>query len=113
MILNAGTKLRHGDVLVAVSKNVSSSDKFILVEQFPEKVISIKIKYNKKSKRNLLELFVMIGHTIGNRHKPIATDSKSRKITFPIDNDSEIQIFQKLFEEIADQDGINNRTSHF
>ena len=102
LILNTGTKLRHGDVLMAASKNVSSPDKFILVEQFPEKVISIKIK-EKKSKRGLLELLILIGHTIGNRHKPIAIDSKSRKISFPIDNDSEIQIFQKLLEEISDR----------
>jgi urease accessory protein UreE len=103
LILNEGTKLRHGDVLMAASKNVSSPDKFILVEQFPEKVISIKIKEKMKSKRDLVELLILIGHTIGNRHKPIAIDSKSRKISFPIDNDFEIQIFQKLLEEISDR----------
>ncbi|MEK6971302.1 MAG: Urease accessory protein, partial [Thermoproteota archaeon] len=47
---NDSTKLNHGDVLIL-------EDRFILVEQIPEKIISIKIKQNS----NQTELLVLLG----------------------------------------------------
>ena len=84
---NGSTKLNHGDVLIL-------EDKFILVEQIPEKVISIKIKQNS----NQTELLVLLGHIIGNRHRPIAIDKQI--IMFPIQADSELDLFKSLFSEI-------------
>ena len=84
---NDSTKLNHGDVLI-------SEDRFILVEQIPEKVISIKIKQNS----NQTELLVLLGHIIGNRHRPIAFDKQT--ILFPIQADSELDLFKNLFSEI-------------
>ena len=50
----SGTKIHHGDI---VSENLE----FIMVEQEPEKVITIKFKGYGSS-----DLFLFIGHTIGN-----------------------------------------------
>ncbi|MBI2006357.1 MAG: Urease accessory protein [Nitrosopumilales archaeon] len=87
LLFNDSTKLNHGDVLI-------SEGKFILVEQIPEKVISIKIKQNS----NQTELLVLLGHIIGNRHRPIAIDKQT--ILFPIQADSELDLFKSLFSEI-------------
>jgi len=86
---NDGTRLNHGDVLI-------SEEKFILVEQLPEKVISIKIKQNS----NQTELLVLLGHIIGNRHRPITIDAQT--IMFPIQADSELELFKNLFSEIIE-----------
>ncbi|MEX1997037.1 MAG: Urease accessory protein, partial [Nitrosopumilaceae archaeon] len=91
--LKSGTKLQHGDILL------STPEKFIIVEQLPEKVISIRIK--KKESKNLLKLCMMIGHIIGNRHRPIAIDEKGT-ISFPIQADSEIDVFRRLLHSIMD-----------
>jgi len=93
LILKSGTKLQHGDILLSTSK------KFIIVEQLPEKVISIRIK--KKEPKNLLKLCMMIGHIIGNRHRPIAIDEKGT-ISFPIQADSEIEVFRRLLHSVMD-----------
>ncbi|MEX0656281.1 MAG: Urease accessory protein [Nitrosopumilaceae archaeon] len=86
---NDGTKLNHGDVLIL-------EEKFILVEQIPEKVISIKIKQNS----NQTELLVLLGHIIGNRHRPITIDKQT--IMFPIQADSELELFKNLLAEFLE-----------
>ncbi len=93
LILKSGTKLQHGDILL------STPEKFIIVEQLPEKVISIRIK--KKEPKNLLKLCTMIGHIIGNRHRPIAIDEKGT-ISFPIQADSEVDVFRRLLHNTVD-----------
>ena len=91
-ILDSEHKLRNGDVLY------SNPEKFIVIEQIPEKVISIKIK---KIQANSEEILVKLGHIIGNRHRPIQIDNNGR-IFFPILSDSELDTFRKLFTEIID-----------
>ncbi len=90
LILDSGTRLHHGDVIV-------SNLKFIIIEQLAEKVLSIKIKKLEKKPIGL----VILGHTIGNRHKPIRiTDDV---IVFPIQSDSEVEIFERLLSDVIDQ----------
>jgi len=91
-ILDSEHKLRNGDVLY------SNPEKFIVIEQIPEKVISIKIK---KITANSEEILVKLGHIVGNRHRPIQID-KNGQILFPIFADSELDTFKKLFSEIID-----------
>lgn len=86
---NGSTKLNHGDVLI-------SEDRFILVEQIQEKVISIKIKQNS----NQTKLLVLLGHIIGNRHRPIAIDKQT--VMFPIQADSELDLFKNLLAEFLE-----------
>ena len=85
---DAGNVLLHGDIL-------KDNKKIILVEQIPEKVISVRLK-NKTLFP--VELLVLIGHIIGNRHRPVSI--KNNVVSFPINVDSELETFQKLFSEI-------------
>ncbi len=88
--LVSGKILHHGDV-------ITNNEKFILVEQLPEKVISVRLKNKTLAP---IDLFVLIGHMIGNRHRPISI--KNDVISFPIQADSELEVFQKLFADIID-----------
>lgn len=85
LVLEAGGRLHHGDVLIA-------KEKFILVEQLPERVVSVRIK--KGDVERMVGLATLIGHTIGNRHRPIAVDHGT--ISFPIQAESEVDVFRKL-----------------
>ena len=92
VVIDSTKKLHNGDVLL------SNPEKFILVEQIPEKVISIKIKKPNENP----EVLVTLGHIIGNRHRPIQID-KDEKIIFPILAESEFDVFKNLFSKIIDQ----------
>lgn len=85
IVLERGSKLRHGDIL----KHGAS---FIVIYQTPEKVITV------KTKEDTLELAVLLGHIIGNRHRPISLEGRS--VTFPIQAESELEVFQRLFAPI-------------
>lgn len=82
LVLEPGSRLHHGDVL--------AGEKFIVVEQLPEKVVSIRLKSDSKT----IDISALIGHTIGNRHRPIAVDHGT--ISFPIQAESEVDTFKKL-----------------
>jgi len=84
--LEPGVKLRHGDV-------IKNGDTRIVVEQLPEKIITVRLK-NKK----MTDVMVLLGHIIGNRHRPISV--KNDEISFPIQADSEKEVFTKLFQSI-------------
>ncbi len=84
--LKSGIKLRHGDV-------IKNGDMKIVVEQLPEKIITVRLK-NKK----MTDVMVLLGHIIGNRHRPISI--KNDEISFPIQADSEKEVFTKLFQSI-------------
>ncbi len=85
--LDSGIKLQHGDI-------IGNNETKIIVEQIPEKVISVKLKENNEN------IAILLGHIIGNRHRPISIEDKM--ILFPIQEDSELEIFQRLFKEIID-----------
>ncbi len=84
-VLESGTKLQHGDI-------ISESDEIILIEQLPEKILVVKFKENRK------DLFLLVGHIIGNRHRPISI--RNETISFPIHDDSEMGLFERLFHEV-------------
>ena len=85
--LDSSIKLQHGDI-------IGNNETKIIVEQIPEKVISVKLKENNEN------IAILLGHIIGNRHRPISIEDKM--ILFPIQEDSELEIFQRLFKEIID-----------
>ncbi len=87
--LAPGVKLRHGDIF-------QNEGKKIVLDQTPEKVISIKIKPN-----TIPTFMVLLGHVIGNRHRPVSIQGD--EILFPIQADSELEIFTKLFDGILGQ----------
>ena len=84
-VLEPGTKLQDGDV-------ISESDETILIEQLPEKTLVVKFKENRK------DLFLLVGHIIGNRHRPISI--RNETISFPIHDNSEMELFERLFHEV-------------
>lgn len=84
LVLDSGTKLCHGDVILLNSK------KFVVIEQLPEKVLSIKIRKLNEDPSWL----VTLGHIIGNRHKPIVINDNV--LSFPVQADSEVDVFRKL-----------------
>ena len=86
--LDSGIKLRHGDV-------IKNGDSKILIEQLPEKVLSVRLKT-----KNVSEILILLGHIIGNRHRAISIQDD--EVLFPIQADSEKEVFTKLFESIID-----------
>ena len=84
--LEPGVKLRHGDV-------IKNGDMQIVIEQLPEKIITVRLKDKK-----MTDVMTLLGHIIGNRHRPISI--KNDKISFPIQADSEKEVFTNLFQEI-------------
>jgi urease accessory protein len=94
IILERGSKLQHGDIL-------KHGENFVVIDQIPEKVITIKTK----EKQDSFELLVLLGHIIGNRHKPISLEDKL--VTFPIQVESELEVFKILFTPIIEKIEMN------
>ena len=88
-----GTRLRHGDVLMA------GNDKMVIMELEPENLAVIRVKDNIHE-HDAVQVPVTIGHAIGNLHRPIKLEG--RKIYFPIQTDSEIEMFKKIFGRLLD-----------
>ena len=88
LVLEPGKRLRHGDIILESSET-------ILIEQLPEKILTVKFKDDNP------ELFLLVGHIIGNRHRPISINNET--ISFPIHDDSEMELFERLFHEVIDK----------
>lgn len=97
--LNPGIRLQNGDI-------IENGEKIIIIEQLPEKVISIKLVKSKKT-----EVLVLLGHIIGNRHRPVSITNE--EILFPIQADSEKEVFTKLFADIIDNIEISIKEKVF
>ncbi len=93
LIMAQGTKLRHGDVLLV------ASDKMVIMQLEPENLAVIRVKDNI-DEHDAVQLPVAIGHAIGNLHRPIKLEG--RNIYFPIQTDSEIEMFKKIFGRVLD-----------
>ena len=93
LTMTPGTRLRHGDILLL------ANDKMITIELEPENLAVIEVKDNIH-KHDAVEVPATIGHAIGNLHRPIKLEG--RKIYFPIQTDSEIDMFKKIFGRLSD-----------
>ena len=89
VMLEPGTVLHDGDILTDGTNTVT-------VEQLPETVIAARPLDGAATPADLL---VMIGHTIGNMHRPVSVEDGT--IYFPIQAESEIGVFQGLFAGAA------------
>ena len=83
-----GTILKNGDVL-------ETDSNLIIIHQLPEKIISVKVNDDHHSS----SIPVQLGHIIGNRHRPLSITSDG-SILFPIHDENEVELFEKLFSEI-------------
>ena len=93
-----GTVMRDGDVLDA------GGDRRIVVEQVPEKVATARPREGGGGAAAFL-----VGHIVGNRHRPISVSPDGTAISFPIQADSEIGLFERLFERVGG--GVDLRVS--
>jgi len=90
IILGRGTILRHGDVLQG-----DGLGRPIIVEQVPETVAQLRFE-NPDSKT-----LIIAGHIIGNRHRPVSVKEDGGALTFPIQDRTELETFERLFAEMA------------
>ena len=92
-----GTAVKHGDILYN-----EKADRYIAVKQMPEKVIVAEIQSDRsKYDNDMAEIFLLLGHITGNRHRPISIKKgDSGSVSFPIQDDSELETFTVLFEQI-------------
>ena len=99
-----GTRLKHGDVIIL------TENKMVIVEIEAEDVLMIEIKENIHGDDDI-QVPLRVGHTIGNLHRPIKLER--RKIYFPIQAESEIEMFKKLFESVNEHLDIKKRIMVF
>ncbi|MGC2575562.1 MAG: hypothetical protein WA364_28995 [Candidatus Nitrosopolaris sp.] len=99
-----GTRLKHGDVIIL------TENKMVIVEIEAEDVLMIEIKENIHGDDDI-QVPLRVGHTIGNLHRPIKLER--RKIYFPIQAETEIEMFKKLFESINEHLDIKKRIMIF
>ena len=94
LLLKEGSRLRNGDVLLL------TDDKMIIIELAEEDVGIISIKDNMHNHNEIIQISVKVGHTIGNLHRPIKL--QDNKVYFPIQADTELEMFNKLLSSIKD-----------
>lgn len=104
LTLPPGTRLKHGDVIII------TENKMVVVGIESEDVIMIEIRDNIHQD-DIIEVPVRVGHTIGNLHRPIRLEGN--KIYFPIQADTELEMFKKLFEPINEHLDIKKTTMVF
>lgn len=104
--LPAGTVLRDGDLLDA-----GGGERRILVEQEPEKVATARpvgAGGGGKGGSAAAAAF-LVGHVVGNRHRPISVSADGSSISFPLQAESEAEVFRSLFGRI--EGGVELRVS--
>lgn len=104
LTLNPGSHLNDGDVVLL------TEEKMVIATRLPENVAILSIDSNLITDQ-LFEIAVKLGHTIGNMHRPIRVANS--KIYFPIQSESEIQLFQNLFSKLKGHFNINNKNIIF
>ena len=94
LTLVPGSHINNGDVVML------TEEKMVIANRTPENVAMISLK-GVMSQDQLFETAVKIGHTIGNMHRAIKI--VGGKIYFPIQSQSEVELFQTLLSNL-----INN-----
>lgn len=97
--ITPGSRIHDGDIVLL------TDEKMIIVNRASENVATISLKGNI-SYEQLFETTIKLGHTIGNMHRPIKITNN--KIYFPIQSESEIELFQKLLSNLKDNIDIKS-----
>lgn len=99
LTMTRGFHINDGDVVLL------TDDKMVIAKRIPEHVAEISLKGNISTEQ-ILETAIKLGHTIGNMHRPIKITNN--KIYFPIQSESEIELFQKLLSNLIDNIDIKS-----
>jgi urease accessory protein len=99
-----GSHINDGDVVLL------TEEKMVIVKRESENVAIISLK-NDISTQQILETAIKLGHLIGNMHRPIRVTNN--KVYFPIQSDSEIEFFKKLFHNLRQDIDIKNENIIF
>jgi urease accessory protein len=99
LTITPGSRIHDGDIVLL------TYEKMIIVKRASETVVTISLKGNI-SYEQLFETTIKLGHTIGNMHRPIKITNNT--IYFPIQSESEIELFQKLLSNLKDNIDIKS-----
>jgi len=95
LTLLPGSHINDGDVVLL------TEEKMVIAKRVPENVAIISLESNIAADQ-LFNIAIKLGHTIGNMHRPIKITNG--KIYFPIQSESEIELFQKIFSKLSHLD---------
>ena len=104
LVIDAGSHINDGDVVLL------TEDKMVIAIRVSENVATISLRDNISTDQ-LFKTAIKLGHTIGNMHRPIKITNG--KISFPIQAQSEIELFQKLLSNLKDNIDIKNENIIF
>lgn len=104
VIMIPGSHINDGDVLLL------TEEKMVIAKRISENVAIISLK-GDISVDQLFERVIKLGHTIGNMHRPIRV--ANGKIYFPIQSESEIELFRKLLFNLRDNLDIKSENIIF
>jgi urease accessory protein len=87
-----------------------TEEKMIIAKRESENVAIMSLSSNV-STLQILETAIKLGHIIGNMHRPIKVTNN--KVYFPIQSNSEIELFKKLFHNLRQDIDIKNENIIF
>lgn|SRR4029078_3656513 len=93
LVLDNGSHIDHGDVVLL------TEDKMVIAMRISENVATISLR-DSITTDQIFKTAIKLGHTIGNMHRPIKITND--KISFPIQGQSEIELFQRLLSNLKD-----------
>lgn len=99
LTMEPSSHINDGDVVLL------TEEKMVIAKRESENVIIISLNSDISSKQ-ILEIAIKLGHIIGNMHRPIRVTNN--KVYFPIQSDSEIELFKKLFYNLRQNIDIKN-----
>jgi urease accessory protein len=92
LTLNPGSHINDGDVILVAEETM------VIVKRESENVAIISLN-DDISAEQILDTAIKLGHIIGNMHRPIRVINN--KVYFPIQSDSEIELFKRLFYNLG------------
>jgi urease accessory protein len=92
LTMEPGSHINDGDVLLL------TEEKMVIARRESENVIIVSLSSDISTPQTL-ETAIKLGHIIGNMHRPIKVTNN--KVYFPIQSDSEIELFKRLFHNLT------------
>jgi len=102
--IEPGSHINDGDIVLL------TEEKMIITKRESENVVILSLN-NDLSAQEILETAIKLGHIIGNMHRPIKVTNN--KVYFPIQSDSEIELFKKLFHNLRQDIDIKTENTVF